>query len=83
MILALLAMLRWPVFRGGERARRIYHAQQASLGNRWFTRGTADLKERHFERAVSDFRTALLYSRDNYDYQLNLAEALIGLKRTE
>jgi predicted Zn-dependent protease len=29
-----------------------------------------------------EFRSALLYSRDNYAYQLNLAEALIGLKRT-
>ena len=61
----------------------IYHAQQESLGNRWFARGVRDLKERRYDRAVTEFRTALLYSRDNYAYQLNLAEALMGMKRTD
>jgi tetratricopeptide (TPR) repeat protein len=61
---------------------RAYHSQRDSLGNRWFSRGVADLSARHFDSAVTEFRAALLYSRDNYDYQLNLAEALIGLKRT-
>src|SRR3984957_1123759 len=60
----------------------IYEAQQEFLGNRWFLRGAADLKKRHFESAVTEFRAALLYSRDSYTYQLNLAEALVGLKRT-
>jgi tetratricopeptide (TPR) repeat protein len=61
---------------------RVYHAQQASLGTRWFTRGVTNLTAQRFDPAVTDFRTALLYSRDNYSYQLKLAEALIGLKRT-
>ncbi len=80
--LALLAMLTVACFAGVSALSRIYHAQQASLGDRWSTRGRVDLNGQHFERAVSEFRTALLYSRDNYDYQLNLADALIGLKRT-
>lgn len=61
---------------------RVYYAQRQALGNRWYTRGVADLKASNFEAAVTDFRAALLYSRDNYYYQLNLAEALIGLRRT-
>ena len=61
---------------------RIYHAQQDSLGTRWSGRGIADLQAHRYGTAVTDFRTALLYSRDNYSYQLNLAEALLGLKRT-
>ena len=61
---------------------RAYHAQRDALGNRWFSRGVADLNAGHFGRAVTEFRAALLYSRDNYDYQLNLAEALIGEKHT-
>jgi tetratricopeptide (TPR) repeat protein len=81
LILALLCALAVVSFLAVSGLARIYRAQQESLGNRWFTRGVADLKERHFERAVSEFRTALLYSRDNYTYQLNLAEALIGMKR--
>jgi len=82
LILALLSALAVVSFLGISGLSRVYHAQQQSLGNRWFTRGAADLKARRFEFAVNEFRTALLYSRDNYDYQLNLAEALIALKRT-
>lgn len=62
---------------------RIYHGQQDSLAGRWSVRGSADLRAERFNAAVTDFRTALLYSRDNYSYQLNLAEALLGEKRTD
>jgi len=82
VILAMLSALAVVFFLAVTGLSHLYHAQQESLANRWFNRGATDLKERRFESAVSDFRTALLYSRDNYSYQLNLAEALIGLKRT-
>jgi tetratricopeptide (TPR) repeat protein len=61
---------------------RIFDAQQASLATEWSTQGGTDLNAGHFADAVTDFRTALLYSRDDFSFQLNLAEALIGLKRT-
>jgi tetratricopeptide (TPR) repeat protein len=80
--LALLSVLAVVFFGAVSGLSRVYHAQQESLGNRWFMRGTADLNGQRFDRAVSEFRSALLYSRDNYSYQLNLAQALIGLKRT-
>ena len=80
--LALLFILAGILFLAVSGLSRVYHAQQESLGDRWFARGSADLKAQRFERAVGEFRTALLYSRDNYSYQLNLAESLIGLKRT-
>jgi tetratricopeptide (TPR) repeat protein len=79
VMLAVLAVICFAAVSGLSRA---YHAQRAALGNRWFSRGVADLKARHFDSAVTESRAALLYSPDNYDYQLNLAEALIGLKRT-
>lgn len=60
----------------------VYAAQQEALGDRWFSRGSAELNAGRFGGAVSDFRAALLYSPDNYSYQLNLAEALLGLQRT-
>jgi len=82
VILALLSALAVAFFLIVTVLSHIYHAQQSSLGNRWFTRGVADLKGKRFEPAIAEFRTALLYSRDNYSYQLNLAEALIGGKRT-
>jgi tetratricopeptide (TPR) repeat protein len=82
VILALLSVLAVVLFLAVTGLSRLYHEQQESLGNRWFTRGVADLNARHFDRAVVEFRAALVYSRDNYSYQLNLAEALLGQKRT-
>ena len=81
--LALLSALAVVCFAGVSGLSRIYRAQQESLGNRWFARGAADLKGQRYDRAVGEFRTALLYSRDNYSYQLNLAESLVGLKRSD
>jgi tetratricopeptide (TPR) repeat protein len=57
----------------------VYRAQHESIGDRWFQRGKADLSAHRYAAAITDFRAALLYSRDNYTYQLNLAEALIGM----
>ena len=59
-----------------------FDAQQVSLATRWYARGVADLKAARYQPAVSDFRTALLYSRDDYEDQLKLAEALIGEGRS-
>jgi tetratricopeptide (TPR) repeat protein len=82
VMLALLAGLAVVFFLAVTGLSRAYQAQRQSLGSRWFSRGVADLQAQHFDSAVTEFRSALLYSRDNYAYQLNLAEALIGLKRT-
>lgn len=61
---------------------RVHQAQREAIGDRWFNRGLADLTAKHFDAAVTDFRAALLYAPDNYSYQLNLAEALIGQRHT-
>jgi tetratricopeptide (TPR) repeat protein len=82
VILALLTVLAVVLFAAVGGLSRAFHAQQESLGNRWFSRGVADLNARRFDAAVTEFRAALRYSRDDYSYQLNLAEALVGLKRT-
>jgi tetratricopeptide (TPR) repeat protein len=82
VMLALLAVLAVIFFVAVSGLSRVYQAQREALGNRWFSRGVADLNAHRFDNAVTDFRSALLYSRDNYDYQLNLAEALIGVGRT-
>jgi tetratricopeptide (TPR) repeat protein len=78
-LLSLAAVIFFVIVSGLSRA---YHDQREALGDRWFHRGVADLNAKRFDAAVTEFRTALLYSRDNYDYQLNLAEALIGQKHT-
>lgn len=77
--LSILAVVFFLAVTGLSRA---YYRQREFLGDRWSARGYADLKANNYDAAVTDFRTALLYSRDDYFYQLNLAEALIGLSRT-
>jgi tetratricopeptide (TPR) repeat protein len=57
---------------------KLYHAKERLLGQEWYTRGEQDLKTEHPEKAISDFRTALVYSRDDYLYQLSLAQALLA-----
>src|SRR5579864_1721395 len=82
VLLAGLTLLAIVLFLLVTGLSRMFHAQQEALGERWFSRGAEDLKEQRYDRAVQEFRAALRYSRDNYVYQLNLAEALIGVKRT-
>ena len=62
---------------------KVYNRQQQFLGDRWFNRGVADLQAGRSEQAVNALRSALLYSRDNYQYQLKLAQALAALHRTD
>ena len=81
-MLAVLSLITIFFFLAVTGLSRVYSAQRESLANRWFTRGVADLSAQHYDAAVTEFRTALLYSRDNYSYQLNLAEALIGMRHT-
>ncbi|MFZ0735337.1 MAG: tetratricopeptide repeat protein [Candidatus Sulfotelmatobacter sp.] len=78
VIFALLTVLAIVFFLIVAGLSRMYQSQRQWLGTRWFTRGVAELNAKNYGPAVTDFRGALLYSRDNYAYQLNLAEALIG-----
>jgi tetratricopeptide (TPR) repeat protein len=80
--LAALAALALVLFLAVGGVSRAFHAQQQALGQRWFNRGAADLKAHNFDAAVTEFRAALRYSRDDFTYQLNLAEALMGRAHT-
>jgi len=81
VLAALLSLLAVVFFLAVTGLSRLYHAQQESLGQRWFSRGVDDLNAQRYDRALAEFRAALRYSRDDYSYQLNLAQALIGVKR--
>lgn len=78
LTLGFLTILATILFLAVTTISRIYNAQQAGLADRWSTRGAADLKADRFALAVNDFRTALLYARDNAGYELHLAQALMG-----
>jgi len=78
VIFALLTVLAIVFFGIVTGLSRMYQSQRQAIGTRWFSRGVVELNAKKYAAAVSDFRGALLYSRDDYSYQLNLAEALIG-----
>ncbi|HXJ87877.1 MAG TPA: tetratricopeptide repeat protein [Candidatus Binatia bacterium] len=78
VVLAALTVLAIVFFLAVTGLSQVHQAQRRAIGDRWFNRGIADLNAKRFEAAVKDFRAALLYSPDDYSYQLNLAEALIG-----
>jgi tetratricopeptide (TPR) repeat protein len=81
--LALLSVLAVLLFGVVGALSRLHFAQQESLADRWSTRGDQALQAQQFSAAVDDFRTALLYSRGNDSYQMNLAEALLGAGKTD
>jgi len=83
MTLALLTGLAILMFLFVAGLSRLYQAQQQSLAVRWSARGQTDLQAHRYTAAVADFRAALLHSRDSYSYQLDLAQALLGMNRTD
>lgn len=81
IVLAVLSLLAFVGFAAVGALSNLFHKQQEVRGTRWYNRGTADMQAGSLQRAVADFRTASLFSRDNYSYQLGLAEALAAQGR--
>ncbi len=61
---------------------RAYDRRRGELGREWFERGNQELKDNRSASAIEDFRTALLYAPENWEYRLHLAEALSLANRT-
>jgi predicted Zn-dependent protease len=61
----------------------VYQRTLSSRATLWSERGESDLRAGRIAEARNDFQVALTYSRDNFDYELSLAQALLTLKRTE
>lgn len=81
--LALLFVLAIVFFTFVTALSEVYHNRQNALAVNSYAQGVADLNGGRFALAVDEFRSALRYSPDNFEYELSLAEALLGLKRTE
>lgn len=56
---------------------RIYRDVERGYAEEWYTRGEEDLRAGRADGALMDFRTALSYSRDNDQFKLRLAQALM------
>lgn len=76
--LAVLLALTVALFAVVGGLSRMHEAQQQALAEEWAQRGVQDMQAEKYADAVTDFRTALLYRRDDDGYLLNLAEALLG-----
>jgi tetratricopeptide (TPR) repeat protein len=83
VILALLTGLAAVSFLAVTGLSRLHEAQQESLAVEWSSRGLDDLNAGRYTVAIPEFRTALEYARDSDDYQLSLAQALLGMHRTD
>ena len=53
-----------------------FHGWQGSLAAKVYEQGEQELQGGNPARAIEDFRSALAFQRDNYQYQLSLAQAL-------
>jgi tetratricopeptide (TPR) repeat protein len=69
---------------------RFYHQTERSRARNWFAAGEAAMQAGHASTAIQDYRTALVYSRENGDtsgandvYDLHLAEALAAAGRAD
>ena len=83
IILLVLTLLAVVFFAAVSALSAKFHRQQNLLGEKWFWRAVRDREAGHLDRAVGEFQAAELYSRDNFQYQLNLAQTLAAQGRTD
>ncbi len=82
VVIAALAVLAVLGFLLVNRLVNRFAEQQKALARHLYAQGLTDLQAGHPDRAIEEFRAALIYSHDNFDYQLNLARALRDTGRT-
>lgn len=59
----------------------LHRTTEMSLAHRWFTRGEEAMQAHAPKYAAEDYRTALNYDRENQQYRLRLAQALVADNR--
>jgi tetratricopeptide (TPR) repeat protein len=82
VIVAGLVAVAVLAFLGVNRLVTRFREQQKALARHLYERGLQAQRAGQPERALGDFRAALSYARDNFDYQLSLARALRDTGRT-
>jgi predicted negative regulator of RcsB-dependent stress response len=55
-----------------------YDDKRHSLADQFYAAGTRAMEAQHPEQAVNAFEAALIYSHDNFQYQLKLTDALLA-----
>lgn len=82
MVIAGLTVLAILAFLGVTRLVKRFAEQQKAAGRHLYELGLAEQRAGRLDPAIAHFRSALIYSRDNFDYQLSLARALRDTGRT-
>ena len=82
MVFAVLSLIAVAGFAGVTRLANRYREQQKALARRLYAKGLDDQKRSRPDHAIEDFRSALSYDHDNFQYQLSLARALRDTGRT-
>ena len=82
VVLAILALVAVLGFVLVNHLVRRFSEQQKALARHLFSQAQLDVRSGHPDRAIEEYRAALLYDRDNFDYQLSLARALRDTGRT-
>ena len=80
LLFALIAVLA-AFFAAAWISTGAFHAREKQLAQQWYERGQAELAAGRSEVAISNFRSALLYERDDADYRWSLAEALLSAQQ--
>jgi predicted Zn-dependent protease len=57
---------------------KAYHAHERELAQQWYAAGERELKAGRAEAALEDFRSALIYTRNDSLVELQLAHALVA-----
>jgi Tfp pilus assembly protein PilF len=76
VFLSLSALLLVPMFTATGVIVRLFHEKQTKIASDWEKAGDVNLQANRAQAAIEDFRNSLLYSPDNDQVQLELAEAL-------
>jgi tetratricopeptide (TPR) repeat protein len=82
LVIAFLTLLAILAFAGVTRLVNRFGEQQKALARHLYERALAEQQAGKPDLAVEHFRDALVYSPDNFDYQLQLARALRDTGRT-
>ncbi len=81
MTLAIMLFLIFAGFAFTQYIVRLHRNTEASLAKRWFHRGNEAMQVNLPALAAEDYRTALTYDRENDEYRLRLAQALLADNR--
>jgi tetratricopeptide (TPR) repeat protein len=77
-MIAVVALLAAGMFVVTHYVARSFQREQQHQAQYWFERSQLELKNDQAQQAINSLHSALAYSRDNFQYRLRLAEALIG-----